>query len=83
MAGPPKHFEFTDHGCQRAIERGITQSQMTDCILSSDARKLLRKGMHGGNVYRYTKLVSGNTLEVVAEVWKDSCWIVTGYWKNN
>lgn len=81
MAVPTK-FIFTDHGCERAQQRGISHEQFKDCILHPTGKRLQRKGENGGNVYHLTKTHGEYTLHVIAEIRKETCWIVTGFWEN-
>jgi len=37
-------------------------------------------GMLGGFIWKFRKKFGGRTLQIVAEVYKNECYPVTGYW---
>ena len=77
----PSTFYFTSHGTQRAGQRAISVEQFKTCVIYPEAKRQVRRGTHGGFVYHFTKEIETKRLHVFAELLKDSCWIVTGYWE--
>jgi len=77
----PNQFFFTAHGTQRGNQRKITVEQFKACVISPNTKRQVRRGAHGGFVYHHTKKLDSKTLHVFAEVHKNNCWFVTGYWE--
>jgi len=40
----------------------------------------LTAGMLGGFIWKFRKNFAGGTLQIVAEVYKNECYAITGYW---
>jgi hypothetical protein len=40
------------------------------------------KGIHGGIIRKYYKIVGGRKLVVVCEVKSDTCYVMTNYYEN-
>lgn len=76
----PKIFHFTPHARGRGRERSITPEQFQAAVLAPDTKQQQYRGTHGGIVYLFGKDFAGRKLNVVAEVYKDECWFVTGFW---
>lgn len=73
-------FFVTRHAHQRLIERGLSLERAKDVIKYAQfTAKQYDGGRHGGTVYRFSKMVAGNKLTVVAEVKGQECWIITSY----
>lgn len=53
---------------------------MIEAVSSPDSRQQQYRGSHGGIVYLSTKAIGGRQLHVAAELYKDECFFVTGYW---
>jgi len=51
-----------------------------ETVKSYDMKKKQYRGTHHGIVYLYTKQIDGGSLHIAAEVFKDHCYFVTGYW---
>ena len=79
MAAPTK-FHLTAHARQRAGERDITQPLFIEVVTSHEKKKQQYRGSHGGFVYLFTKQIAGRELHIAAEVHKDDCCFVTGFW---
>jgi len=77
---PPKHFVFTTHASKRSRERHITEEIFTQLITGRHSRKQQYRGSNGGWVYLYTGTIDGKELKIAAEIYKDTCYFVTGYW---
>jgi hypothetical protein len=77
----PKKFIITAHAQKRAAERQIDQIEFTETVLKPDNKRKQRHGEHGGIVYLFTKRFSNRELSISAEIFKDDCYFITGYWK--
>ena len=71
----------TVHLEKRARERGFTVEQATLAVNESQSilKTPPRKGNHGF-IWLFFRKFEGRILIVVAEVKKNECWIITGYW---
>jgi len=47
-----------------------------------DKKAQLFKGDNGGSVTKFTKKFGLRELIVIAELKKEHCWFITGYWKD-
>jgi hypothetical protein len=76
-------FHDTAHVEKRARERGFTVEQATLTIKkpASILKTPPRKGNHGGLIWLFFRLFESRILVVAAEVKKNECWIITGYWE--
>jgi len=75
-------FEYSPHVKRRMSERAISETQMEDAVRNPDGRKQQYHGTHGGIVWQYTKRQeTGKTLDVVAELYKSSCYFVTVFYE--
>jgi hypothetical protein len=79
MAAPTK-FHFSSHAIQRGKDRDISPALAIEVVSFPDSRKKQHRGTHGGIVYLFMKTFDGSTLNVAAELFKDECFFVTGYW---
>ena len=61
------------------MERNIALPVMMDVVKYPTARRQLRRGRYGGMMYRFTKQSADETIEVIAEVKKTECWLLTAY----
>lgn len=76
----PKNFVFTTHATKRSGERVITQELFIEVVTGYSRRKQQYRGTHGGWVYLFMKNVEGKQLHIAAEIHKDTCYFVTGFW---
>ena len=76
----PTDFDFTSHSVQRGLERGITKEDFISCVVSPDKKSQKSKGQTGGFIYLFEKNIKQKLLVVVAEVYKEKCNLITGYW---
>lgn len=79
----PTVFYFTIHSGARGNEREITKEQFKLAVSSPDTKSQMCAGSNGGFKYIFTKNIDLKILIVVAEVKKEECWVVTGYWQDN
>ena len=59
---------------------GYSVAALKDVVNYPDAKRQQYRGEHGGFVYKFTKVVDGDTLAVVAELKKDECWLISAFW---
>jgi len=59
--------------------RGLSQDSIRSVVHNPDKRIHLRSGRRGGTVYAFEKSMEGATLKVVAEIYREDCWIMTAY----
>lgn len=78
--GTPTKFKFTKHSSRRGEERVVTEAQFMEAVISPDSKKQQCRGTHGGFVYLFTKKFGEKELQVAAEIHKEHCYFVTGYW---
>jgi hypothetical protein len=65
----------------RGKQRGFTPEEATACITAPDRiEKTQGRGTKGGFIWKFYKSIGGRTLEIVAEVYKNTCYAITGYW---
>ena len=78
-------FHDTAHIGKRARERGFTVEQATLTIdePASILKTPERKGNHGGFIWLFFRAFESRILVVVAEVKRNECWIITGYWEES
>lgn len=74
-------FHFTGHAKQRAEQRGITEKEFLDAVLHHEKKTRQKRGVHGGFVHLFEKQVGNRRLFVAAELYKDNCYFLTGYWQ--
>ena len=77
---PPTEFHFTSHSKKRAEEREITEDLFKEVVLNHEKKKQQYRGNHGGFVYLFSKKYGERELHIAAEVRKENCFFVTGYW---
>jgi hypothetical protein len=78
---PPTRFHFSSHAKRRAEERGISLTNFIEVVTNHESRRQQHRGQHGGFVYLFEKDVAERRLYIAAEVYKDDCYFVTGYWQ--
>jgi hypothetical protein len=76
----PRNFIVTAHAQQRAAERNISKANFIDTVLKPTSKRKQRRGDHGGIVYLFTKQFDQRNLHISAELFKDDCFFITGYW---
>jgi len=74
-----ENFHVSTHGGIRARERELSIEDMKAIINSHDHKCQLRRGGHGGFVYKFTKAMLSKNMVVIAEVKKKDAWIVSGW----
>ena len=79
----PIVFHFTIHSGIRGSERNITKEQFVSAVTTPDTKKQMCAASNGGFKYIFTKRIGAKLLVVVAEVKKEECWFITGYWQDN
>jgi hypothetical protein len=74
-------IEFADHLPRRGWQRKYSEAQAQKCIENPDRIiKSSDKGNRGGFIWKFQKSYGGKTLQIVAEVYKNRCYAITGYW---
>lgn len=53
---------------------------MRCCSQIHGKKQSSQRGPHGGFLFTFRKKFEDRELEVVAEIFKEECFIVTGYW---
>jgi hypothetical protein len=76
----PKRFHFTSHARRRSGEREITESLFIEVVTKYEKKKEQYRGSHGGFVYLFSKQIAGKELNVAAEIFREECYFVTGFW---
>jgi hypothetical protein len=80
---PSKHITIwtdTRHGLHRRLERQISEKSIWETVLNPDSQQLQRRGGHGGNVWKFEKQYGTRRLRVIAELHKETCYILTSFW---
>jgi hypothetical protein len=54
---------------------------MKDTICHHEQRRQHRRGEHGGFVCEFRRRAGARTLVVIAEIRKQECWLITGYYE--
>ncbi len=78
----PTIFHFSKHANNRGDHRNISSSQFMQSVMVPDKKAQLFKGDNGGFVTKFTKKFGSRELTVIAELKKEHCWFITGYWKD-
>ena len=78
---PPKieQWFFAHHGRIRQRERGITEDQIKDAVLTGRSW-IQGKGARGGVKWAFEKVIDRDTLRVAGEVKANAIYIVTAFW---
>lgn len=76
----PAKFHFTSHAKRRSRERDITEALFIEVVTNHERKIQQYRGTHGGFVYLFTKKSDERELHIAAEVRKDDCFFVTGFW---
>jgi hypothetical protein len=63
-------------------ERGLSLEALRNVINCPDSQKPQGKGRNGGQLFLFSKTVDGQKLCCVAELKRQECWIVTGYYED-
>ncbi len=74
-----KKFYNSTHAEARSRERSISIEVMQNIVKYPESRRQLRRGEHGGFVFKFEKTVDGERIIVVAEIKKDICWLVSAF----
>jgi hypothetical protein len=72
-------FHYTRHGAARQALRELNADSVAAVVSAPDRKTRLRSGTHGGIVFAFEKTVNHATLKVVAEIYREECWIITAY----
>jgi len=75
-------IEFTLQSDLRQGERTITREMIRAAIKNGSIHHFSAKGTHGGFMKKFTRDVDGVKLVVIAEVWRQTCYVVTNYWQD-
>jgi len=74
-------IDLSSHVPHRGMQRGYTEQQARACIENCDhIEKTQGRGKKGGLIWKFRKSFKGKTLQIVAEVHKNTCYAITGYW---
>jgi hypothetical protein len=78
---PFDSIELSGHILVQGKKRGYTEQQVRDCLESPEhIDKSQDKGRAGGFIRKFRKSFNGRTLQIVAEVYQNTCYAITGYW---
>jgi hypothetical protein len=77
----PSNFIVTAHAQKRAAERGITRQHFIDTVTKPNTKRRQRRGDHGGIVYLFVRRFEACELHIAAEIFKNDCFFITGYWQ--
>jgi len=75
-------IEFTLHSDLRQGQRTITRDMVRSAINNGSMNNLPAKGIHGGVMKKFTRDADGGKLVVIAELWRETCYVVTNYWQD-
>jgi hypothetical protein len=74
-------IELSSHVPERGKQRGYSNKQAIACIVKPDRiDKTQGRGQLGGFIWKFRKSFKTRTLLIVAEVHKNKCYAITGYW---
>jgi hypothetical protein len=62
-------------------QRGITLEAMKDVVKYPHQRQKQYRGIHGGTVFRFSKVRAGVKVTVVAEMKTSECWLLTCFYE--
>jgi hypothetical protein len=65
----------------RISERGLCLEQLKSAVNYSDKKRQQYKGDNGGFVYKFEKIIKGQTVIAVAEIKNTECWLISGWLK--
>jgi hypothetical protein len=78
---PFDSIELSRHVLLRGEQRGYTEEQARTCIENPDhIEKTQGRGLMGGFIWYFRKSFEGRTLQIVADVHKNTCYAITAYW---
>jgi hypothetical protein len=78
---PFDSIDLSKHIPVRGNQRDYTLQEAKECIENPDLiHKTQGSGKLGGFIWRFRKSFRSKTLEIVAEVYKNKCYGITGYW---
>lgn len=69
----------TRHQRERSTQRVIPQAEVDLVIRTGSARPEHGKGVNGGVYVRFSKVVEGRTVVVIAEILGQQCFVLTTY----
>ena len=70
---------FAHHARIRQRERGITEDQIKEAVLTGRSW-IQGKGARGGVKWAFEKVIDGDTLRIAGEVKANAIYIVTAFW---
>jgi uncharacterized protein DUF4258 len=76
------NFEFSSHAELRMQERGVDRNDVMNTILRPTKKSQQYRGTHGGIVCRMEKVINGKNLAVVAELYKENCYVVSAFYED-
>jgi hypothetical protein len=76
------NFEFSSHAERRMEERIVDRKDVIDTVLHPTKKRQQHRGTHGGFVWRLDKTVDGKNLAVVAELYKENCYVVSAFYED-
>jgi hypothetical protein len=74
-------FIFSTHGELRLAERGIDRDDIQETVLHPIQKKQQYRGTHGGFVWKMNRKIDGKNLAVIAELYKQTCYIVSAFYE--
>jgi hypothetical protein len=79
---PFDKIDASKHTRHRSWKRNFTEEQWRLCVEQPEViiKTPPTVGMLGGFIWKFRKKFGGKTLQIVAEVYKNDCYPVTGYW---
>ncbi len=80
-----KRFTFytTSHFIRRCKERRLSQNEAEFAVDNPDRKIQQYSGKNNGIVFKYFKKYGSKTLIVVAETYKNECWLLTAYYDDS
>ncbi|MBV9299953.1 MAG: DUF4258 domain-containing protein [Verrucomicrobia bacterium] len=77
-------IDFARHIQDRGRQRRYNEAQARECIENPDRIiKTAQRGQRGGLIWKFRKSFGGRTLQIVAEIYQNRCYVITGYWLND
>jgi hypothetical protein len=79
---PFDSIKLSRHIHEQGKKRGFTDKQARACIEMPDRiiKTPQERGLSGGFIWKFRKSFKARTLQIVAEVHKNTCYAITGYW---
>jgi hypothetical protein len=80
---PSKHITQwigTRHASRRLGQRHVSEEAIRAAILHPDSQRQQRTGEHDGIVWKFEKQYATRRLRVIAELQKETCYVITAFW---